>query len=261
MPKEPETVQRPSATLIPYKAPSYKKSSKTGKPVISRETRDDKRRKSRGSSADKNGTRDKSPSRFTSSSKHGRKKNHDKNKESVSKVGAMATDSKDKHRRVSELDSGPPGKPADRIYSSGRVDEEDPFLVIKEMGAPFAKVYSPLPSATDPHPLDDIYCYSPTSPSYSPTSPTNQQYGETELGDVTFHVHRKTFAEYPDRFLTFRSASLEDSFEDSLQVGESTLKDDAGISSRILSRLTPPRQEEEEEEVDELLREWTTVFH
>jgi hypothetical protein len=261
IPKEQEIVRRPSTTLIPPKAPSYKKSSKTGKPVATKNTRDDKRRNFKGSSSNKHGTHDRSISRFDSSSKHGKKEKSGKNKESVFKVGAMASDSKDKHRRVSEFDSGPPRKPAGELSRSDRIAEDDVrSVIIREMGDPFPEVYSPPRSAADRHALDDIYRYSPTLRSYSPTSSITQQPEETGSGDVTFQVHHRTFTEYSDKSSTFSTALLEDSFEDNLQSSESIFKDDAQISSHISSGLIHQRQEEEEE-VDELLREWTTVFH
>jgi hypothetical protein len=251
IPKEQEIVRRPSNTLIPTKAPSCKKSSKTEKHVATKNKRDDKRRNSKGSTADKHGTHDKSISRFDSSSKHGRKEKSGKNKESVSKFGAMSS--------VSELDSGPPRKPSGGFSSSNRIAEVDvPFPINRERGDPFLEVYSPPRSAAGPHVLDDVYRYSPTLRSYLPTSSITQQHEETGSGDVPFQVHHGTFTEYSDKSLTFSTALLEDSFKNNLQSGESIFKDDAQISSHISSELIHQRQEEE---VDELLREWTTVFH
>jgi hypothetical protein len=71
-------------------------------------------------------------------------------KEEISEIGTMVDGmvdgTQDKQRRVSELDSGPDGKPAGGYYgNNGRNENKDvmPFPPISEMESPPAELYSP----------------------------------------------------------------------------------------------------------------------
>jgi hypothetical protein len=70
------------------------------------------------------------------------------NKE-VSEIDTMVDGTQAKHRRVSELDSDPNGKPLNGYYGNGRNENKDntPFPPISEMESPPAELYSPPPES------------------------------------------------------------------------------------------------------------------
>jgi hypothetical protein len=221
-PEDTRMVQRPSVTSISLKPKAGRAAHKAHKPGHIKTTHG-----SKNSSLDKDKARTKSTKRNSSASKHGGGKSQYVDIEAEADIGAeggivLDFDNSSALQRPGAIQQLTPTRSTELMFNETVVDD--------------IVGYSPASPK-----------YSPASPKYSPTLSAQKKPQEGEWGNMDFQGHLSE---------SFESLGF-GSHKAYQNLGKSTLHDDHSTSPHI--SLTS--QGQDEEEVNELLREWTTVFH